>query len=235
MKRILVVEDNVGIRTFLDKALRKSGYEVLLAKNGIDGISHLYGDKKIDLILLDIMMPEMDGFNFIEKIKDLDFEGRICMLTSLSDEKNVEYFFSKNVVDYIIKPIEKQELIEKMEIIFSGNTKNRFSTVRSKLIGKINNYDIVISSFSEFNLVFYSLKEFDSKINVNIISSWMSEIIGEEMVSIHIDDKQKEGRLFKYQAHWIALNEENKMCLRKVSISSKDLGYEDYKKDMDNE
>lgn len=68
-KKILVIEDNPQIQLMLSKALMKKDYEVEIAKTGIEGLVLFQSIENIDLILLDIMMPEMNGLEFLENIR----------------------------------------------------------------------------------------------------------------------------------------------------------------------
>jgi len=71
-RTILVVDDMSQIRNILSFSLRKEGYEIKVASNGIDALKYALGDKPPDLIILDIMMPGMDGYEVIKKIRASD-------------------------------------------------------------------------------------------------------------------------------------------------------------------
>ena len=85
--RILVVEDEDLLLELLTKTLQTSGYEVLTAKNGVDALE-LAIENEVDLILLDVMMPRMNGFTFCEEVRKLS-DVPIIMLTALNRPDDV--------------------------------------------------------------------------------------------------------------------------------------------------
>ena len=85
MQKILVVEDDFDIQELLQNFLQEAGYEVTTAKDGIDAIA-VFSDKEFDLILLDIMLPKIDGFSVCELIRKQS-QVPIIMLTALNGEE----------------------------------------------------------------------------------------------------------------------------------------------------
>ena len=89
MFRILVVEDDNGIRMLMEDALADAGYEPVLACNGLEALEVLES-KHIDLIILDIMMPKMDGYELLRQIRESGMDMPVLMVTAkqtLSDKK----------------------------------------------------------------------------------------------------------------------------------------------------
>lgn len=103
-KTILVIEDDVALRSALCTKLGKEGFSVLEAANGEEGLK-VAGEQKPDLILLDIIMPVMDGMTFLKKFRETPKrkDVPIIMLSNLSDEKKVQESMEHGVSDYLVK------------------------------------------------------------------------------------------------------------------------------------
>lgn len=114
MPKILVVEDDIDIQDILQNHLIDAGYEVIIASNGVDGISNFSED--ISLVLLDIMLPKIDGFGVCEVIRQKS-QVPIIMLTALSDEENQLKGFGQKIDDYISKPFSPKILLCKIAAI----------------------------------------------------------------------------------------------------------------------
>jgi diguanylate cyclase (GGDEF)-like protein len=104
-QRILLVDDDIVVRAKVSESLEQDGFEVILAKNGNDGIA-AYQEYCPDLILVDAVMPILDGFEFCEQLKNLGERlTPILMITSLDDSDSVDRAFASGATDYITKPI----------------------------------------------------------------------------------------------------------------------------------
>ena len=115
-KKILVVEDAMTMRMVETMTLRGAGYEVITANNGEEGVAA--AEKELpDLILMDIIMPKMNGLDAVKKIRELEVTAGIpiIMLTTRSEEDNVELAFANGANDFITKPFESRELLEKIK------------------------------------------------------------------------------------------------------------------------
>jgi DNA-binding response OmpR family regulator len=110
MLQVLVVEDEIYIRDLITKNLEKHGYNVLQAKDGEDGFNH-FTENHIDLIISDIMMPHTDGITLVKRIRQLNEDIPIIMLTALDTFKDKEKGFTSGADDYIVKPVDMEELI----------------------------------------------------------------------------------------------------------------------------
>ena len=110
MFRILVVEDDNGIRMLMEDALADAGYEPVLACNGLEALEVLES-KHIDLIILDIMMPKMDGYELLRQIRESGMDMPVLLVTAkqtLSDKKKG---FLLGGDDYMVKPFEEEEML----------------------------------------------------------------------------------------------------------------------------
>ena len=106
---ILVVEDQAEIRNILEKYLYNEGYNVHVAKDGFEALNQ-FNNKTIHLILLDIMMPGIDGFEVLKEIRMIS-EVPVIMLTARQEEVDRVKGFNIGVDDYVVKPFSSKELM----------------------------------------------------------------------------------------------------------------------------
>lgn len=120
LKTILIVEDNIEIRNLLTVSF-KGKYNLLMARNGKEGVDQCRSVKDIDLIITDLMMPVMDGKEFIELLRnDIgDISTPVIFLTAKSGASNIVDCQSLGVIDIISKPFSIDELISKVDSIFN--------------------------------------------------------------------------------------------------------------------
>lgn len=117
MKKILIVEDNPGIRMSLGDELETEGYSVLTAGNGIDGI-RLATEQHPDLIILDIMLPGMDGYDICKKLRADGNTVPIIMLTVKNKEIDKILGLELGADDYVTKPFSVRELTVRVKTLF---------------------------------------------------------------------------------------------------------------------
>ncbi len=121
---ILVVDDSAKERTLLQHLLTKGGYsKVALAESAAEALEKMRGahpSGKADLILMDILMPEMNGIEACKAIKtEKSFQDiPVIMVTGLYDKENLESAFAVGATDYIVKPVKKWELISRVRSAF---------------------------------------------------------------------------------------------------------------------
>ena len=115
----LIVEDDIDIQDILKNHLIDAGYEVAVASDGVTGIAMF--DDTIDLVLLDIMLPKIDGYGVCEVIRKRS-QVPIIMLTALSDEENQLRGFEQQIDDYIPKPFSPRILLCKIAAILRRRT-----------------------------------------------------------------------------------------------------------------
>lgn len=118
-KRILVVEDEYSINDVLTFALRKEGYEVRSAFNGKEALE-LVENFKPDLVLLDLMLPDMDGFDICKEISKNSY---VIMLTARGEIFDKIVGLELGADDYIVKPFEIKEVLVRIKVIFRRNSK----------------------------------------------------------------------------------------------------------------
>ena len=161
--RILVVDDERDIRELIRFYLLKEGYEVLEACNGKEAMQ-IFENEYIDLGVIDVMMPIMDGFTLVEQLKRFK-DIPVIMLTAKAESKDTLHGFSVGADDYVIKPFDPSELMARIKAVLK-----RYSINASNII-KIHNvefngekYEIVYEGraihlpLKQFELVFELVK-----------------------------------------------------------------------------
>lgn len=114
--KILVVDDESRMRKLVRDFLTKSGYEVVEAEDGSRALDLFFEEKDIAMILLDVMMPKMDGWEVCREIRNYS-KVPIIMLTAKSDEKDELMGFQLGVDEYISKPFSPKILVARVEAI----------------------------------------------------------------------------------------------------------------------
>lgn len=120
--KILIVEDEQAISQGLQDLFVFHGYDVSLAKDGKEGLSQALTGA-YDLILLDVMLPELDGFSVCNKIREKDREQPIIMLTAKSQGEDVENGLTLGADDYVTKPFSVRQLVLRVEAVLRRSRK----------------------------------------------------------------------------------------------------------------
>ena len=169
MFQILVVEDEPNAAKLMKITLIHAGYKVITATNGIEALD-LMESKLVDLIVLDVMMPEMDGFEFTRLLRQADNTTPIIMVTAKYPDKDKYEGFIAGADDYMIKPVDENELLLRIKALLR---RAKISNEHKLHIGSITlDYDslsvskdgqIQILPQKEFYLL-YTLLSFPKKV-----------------------------------------------------------------------
>jgi len=117
--RILVVDDSTVMRKIVTQILRSEAFEVVAeASNGEESIE-LYKKFKPDIVTMDVNMPLMDGLTALKRILETDSAARVVMLTSESEQKMVLEAIQSGAKNYVVKPPDRQLLLEKVKASLS--------------------------------------------------------------------------------------------------------------------
>lgn len=125
--KVLVVEDDDVMRAIISHAFKENGFQVLEAADGSEAIEVFYdNEKEIDLIILDIMMPKLDGWSVCRRIRDVS-QVAIIMLTARQDDADKLLGYELGVDEYVTKPINTKVLLAKSQrmlerVFYSGKT-----------------------------------------------------------------------------------------------------------------
>ena len=123
--KVLVVDDEKDIRELINFYLNKEGFEVLEASNGEEALE-IFENEYIDLGIIDVMMPVMDGFELVENLKEFK-DVPVIMLTAKGESKDKLRGFSVGADDYVVKPFDPTELMARVRAVlkrYSVNTSN---------------------------------------------------------------------------------------------------------------
>ena len=146
--RLLLVEDDASLGYLLTEYLKMKDFSVSWVKNGKDALSIL-SEQPFDLCILDVMMPDMDGFKLAENIKQRNISIPFLFLTARSLKVDLLKGYSLGAIDYIRKPIDEEELVVRLHSLLSILTETKQKEEELYRIGKYT----------------YSTSNFELKIN----------------------------------------------------------------------
>ena len=202
MQKILVVEDDLDIQELLKNFLQEAGYSIVLANDGVEALS-IFSDVQFDLILLDIMLPKIDGFAVCELIRKQS-QVPIIMLTALNGEEEQIRGLDMQVDDYITKPFSMPVLIRKIAAVLRRSTisqNQEHQTVAYKnLILDLDSYSALVNGESyeltqrEFEILRELLLNQGRVLTRRILLErlWKYDFYGDErVVDTHIKKQKK--------------------------------------------
>lgn len=138
MFNILIVEDNADMRELFCTVLTDSGYHAFTASDGIDALS-IMEKEYIDLIVADIMMPNMDGYELTETLREAHYDLPILIVTAKDQFADMQKAFHAGTDDYMVKPINVNELLLRVEALLR---RAKISSEKKIIIGDTTlNYD----------------------------------------------------------------------------------------------
>lgn len=114
LSRVLILEDEDGIRSFINVNLKRNGFEVVEASTGEEALKKIENEKNIDVAVLDVMLPGISGFDVCRKLRDKYPDMGIIMLTAKSQEADKVEGFETGADDYVVKPFSCVELIARI-------------------------------------------------------------------------------------------------------------------------
>ena len=113
---ILLVEDEVSLAMIVKDALEEEGYEVAIARDGLEGLEQYFREHPA-LIIADVMMPEVDGFEMVRRIRRMDKEVPVLFLSARSSVDDIVFGFGLGANDYLRKPFSLRELIARVKAL----------------------------------------------------------------------------------------------------------------------
>lgn len=162
--KILIVEDDRRLRRLLEMELEHAGYEVVSYENGLDAIEN-FGTDRPELVVLDIMLPDMDGYEVARELRKLSPDVLILMLTALGMKKDKLTGFEAGADDYLTKPFDNEELLARIRALLR---RKNIALAKPLEIGKLKIYESehrvtydgreVELSKTEFELLLYLAK-----------------------------------------------------------------------------
>ena len=209
MFSILVVEDDKNTAKLMDAVLQQNGYEVIPAKDGLDALDQM-DSHHVDLIVLDLMMPRMDGYEFVDTLRKGNCSLPILMVTARETPADKKKGFLLGTDDYMVKPVDEEEMVLRIAALLR---RSQIANEHRLIVGKtILDYDALTvtqgSSVMELPnkefLLLYQLLSYHNKIFTR--RSLMDEIwdmnsdTDERTVDVHINrlrDRFKENSDFE--------------------------------------
>ena len=171
--KILLVEDDTNFGKVLKNYLELNDYLVELARDGILGLA-AFRREKFDLCILDVMMPNLDGFSLAEEIRNIDLDVPLFFLTAKNMKDDILNGYRLGADDYILKPFDSEILLSKIKAILKRN---------ADAVEKLNeNFEFVIGRFN-FNS---KLRELKIGTTVHTLSPKENDLL--KMLTEHIND-----------------------------------------------
>lgn len=205
MFRIMVVDDDKNTRRLLQAVLENAGYQVLTAENGEDALA-VMDREYIDLVILDIMMPKMDGYQFTAALREGNNNLPILMVSAKQLPSDKKHGFLVGTDDYMTKPIDEEEMLWRIRALLR---RAKIASDKRIVVGDVvlNYESLTVSRKGEVQelpqkefLLLYKLLSYPGKIFTRI--QLMDEIWGAESetgwetVTVHV------GRLRKRFQDW---------------------------------
>ncbi|MBI4765545.1 MAG: response regulator [Deltaproteobacteria bacterium] len=122
-KKVLLVDDEVDFTAGLSKVLRRRGFEVETASDGMTAVVHI-AKEPFDVIVLDVKMPGLDGLQVLAEIKRLEVEARVILLTGHLSSSEEQAGLKEGVFAYLFKPFPTLKLVSLIQEAAGGETKN---------------------------------------------------------------------------------------------------------------
>lgn len=118
-KHILIVDDSKTVRNLVAFIMKKEGFKVTTAEDGLDGLEKLYAAEQVDLIVSDVNMPRMDGFTFIKNIREQDAyrDIPIIVLSTEGQDKDIEIGLTLGANLYMVKPAQPEKMVRNVKML----------------------------------------------------------------------------------------------------------------------
>lgn len=192
--KLLIVDDEVMIHELISEYAKPFGYEVISATNGRKGLE-IFQVEEIDLVIMDVMMPELDGFNTTRQMKRIK-DVPIIMLSARTSEEDKVYGFEMGVDDYVTKPFSLKELMARIRRLSQKTAVTEmqrliYGGVILDVLGRylVVDQEIINLSAKEFDLLYFLMKH-ENRIysrQALIDQVWPDSFIGDERtVDTHI-------------------------------------------------
>ena len=199
-KRILIVDDDTEIRDLLEFDISSSGYFVDTAVDGLDGLNKALNNK-YDLILLDVMMPKMNGFEVCKNIRQAKINVPILMLTAKGTISDKTSGFNSGADDYLVKPFDIQEVLLRIRVLLR-RSEPQVDTFNSSEILDVGDIEILTDTLeciilnkkvkltpTEFEILYCLMQHFNKAVT---LATLLEEVWGYDsdedvrMVRVHV-------------------------------------------------
>ncbi|MFB4166694.1 response regulator transcription factor [Virgibacillus sp. JSM 102003] len=197
-KRILIVDDEASIVTLLKFNVEQAGFEVDEAYNGLQAIQKAEG-VSYDLIVLDLMLPEMDGMDVCKHLRNNKIDTPILMLTAKDDEFDKVLGLELGADDYLTKPFSPKEVVARIKAILRRSQKSEETAFKSIQIGQLfiypDRYEAEMNGVTltftrkEFELLYYLAAHKDKVLSRDQLlgAVWNYDFVGDtRIVDVHV-------------------------------------------------
>ena len=197
-KHILIVEDDDNIARMIEAALQIGGYTSRVCSDGAEALATL-ADHDFDLVLLDIMLPKLDGFEVMERMGESDTP--VIFLTAVDDVPNKVRGLRMGAEDYIVKPFEAMELLARIEVVLRRSNKEQLASLAYRdILINLERHTVnwkgafVQLTPKEFDLLVFFVRNIDIALTRERLLSavWGYEYISESRtVDTHVQQLRK--------------------------------------------
>ncbi len=197
--RILVIEDEVKVASFISEGLREEGYTVVVAYDGKTGID-LIKDASFDIILLDLMIPEVDGLEVLRNIRSRGIDTPVLIITAKSSKEDVVKGLDTGSDDYLTKPFSFEELLARIRALLRRSRKTDTHLLEYKDI-VLNPYTRRLSisaketelTDKEFMIMEYLLKNSEKPLTRKHIAEyvWQNSTDSTNIVDVYVNFLRK--------------------------------------------
>ena len=157
MLKILFVEDDKDLNMLTTSHLKKSGFTVTSTYNGLDALMELE-NQKFDMIISDIMMPLCDGFELAKRVREHNSEIPILFMTARMDKPSKQIGYQIGIDDYIVKPVDLDELVLKIEAIAR---RLKIGTTHNLVVGNLTMNSEERTAYIDDEEITLSVREFN--------------------------------------------------------------------------
>jgi len=118
-KRVLIIDDSKTVRNLVAFIMKQEGFRVLSAEDGFDGLEKLYETENVDVIICDVNMPRMDGFTFIQNVREQDAyrDMPIIVLSTEGQESDIQTGLNLGANIYMVKPAQPEKLVRNVRML----------------------------------------------------------------------------------------------------------------------
>ena len=212
MADILIVDDEINIVQLVKRFAEHEGHHIMAASNGLEAVK-LCKENNYDIIVMDIMMPDMDGFTACKEILS-ERDIPIIMLSALGEEYDKLMGFELGIDDYVVKPFSPKELMARIKAVVSRNTKEKKKTdiklkgIRIDKLGRnvyVDNVKVELTAKEYELLLYFAENEGIALSREKIINAvWGYDYFGEDR-TVDWQVKLLRNKLGKYRSYIVTL------------------------------
>ena len=225
---ILVTDDAPDTRLILTRTLEFENYGIIEASTGEEALNKAMVHQP-DLIILDLMLPRINGFQVMKQLKDLGIGPKVCVISSTDNEKSIRQALDLGAADYIIKPVFPDAIIHKVKQIIGEPIQNRFFELGCSLKGVLSqgnkSIECRVKRISEVGLTLQTEGDLADGEIVNLKCSTLGRVTGRDSpIFARVVEKYPPvgvGRNFDVRLEIVAMPEPQRQKLRAEVIKGK--------------